>query len=206
MNKNAFTLAETLIVLVIIGVVAAITIPATVTRANNEQLTAGAKKSYNTIKTAVKTAEQEYGPKASWILGPDAAGAVNTYLKPYLDILKDCESDSGCFEESFTDFSGEPYDGFEDAYKFMTVDGMSWGYVHSSTPVSRLLYVDVNGPKKPNKLGRDVFIFSMGGTRNIGDRSESLIGEPYGINATDDCTSTGKTCLIKIIKEGKMNY
>lgn len=102
--KSAFTLAEVLITLGIIGIVAAMTMPALIQKNNNRVVETRLKKFYSSINQAVKMAEVDYGDKKIWY--QDLAGAelddegkpvpgsseaekwFNKYLAPYMKIIK----------------------------------------------------------------------------------------------------------------------
>ena len=102
--KRAFTLAEVLITLGIIGVVAAMTMPTLIQKNNNKVVETRLMKFYSTINQAIKMAEVDYGDKKYWY--EDLAGAefdkdgkpvpgssaqekwFNKYLAPYMKILK----------------------------------------------------------------------------------------------------------------------
>ncbi|MEE3350197.1 MAG: type II secretion system protein, partial [Candidatus Gastranaerophilaceae bacterium] len=71
-KKVAFTLAEVLITLGIIGVVAALTLPALMQNYRNHVVEARLKKFYTTFNQAIKLAEVEHGDKKYWYL--DARG------------------------------------------------------------------------------------------------------------------------------------
>jgi len=73
MRKNAFTLAETLITLGIIGIVAAILIPMAVDNYEKKQVPLRLKKMYNTLWNAIGMAEAENGPTDNWEFENDAA-------------------------------------------------------------------------------------------------------------------------------------
>ena len=64
MKKGAFTLAEVLLTLAIIGVVAAMTVPSLMTSTEDKKLGAAAKKAYNTLQNAVtlKQAQTDLNP------------------------------------------------------------------------------------------------------------------------------------------------
>lgn len=64
--KNGFTLAEVLITLGIIGVVAAITIPTLIQKQTNNIIEGRLKKFYTTINQAVLLSENEFGNKSLW--------------------------------------------------------------------------------------------------------------------------------------------
>ncbi len=64
MKKGAFTLAEVLLTLAIIGVVAAMTVPSLMTSTEDKKLSAAAKKAYNTLQNAItlKQAQTDLTP------------------------------------------------------------------------------------------------------------------------------------------------
>ena len=65
-RKAAFTLAEVLITLGIIGIVAAMTLPALIQKNNNRIVETRLQKFYSSINQAVQIAEFEYGDKSYW--------------------------------------------------------------------------------------------------------------------------------------------
>ena len=102
-KKNAFTLAEVLITLGIIGIVAAMTLPALVQKYRNQVVETRLKKFYSAMNQAVKMAEVDYGDKKIWYQdlyglavdseGNPIEGSSNVdiwfqkYLAPYLKIV-----------------------------------------------------------------------------------------------------------------------
>ncbi len=71
--QKAFTLAEVLITLGIIGIVAAMTLPVLIQKNNNRVVETRLMKFYSAINQAVKMAETDYGEKSYWY--EDLAGA-----------------------------------------------------------------------------------------------------------------------------------
>ena len=102
MKKTAFTLAEVLITLGIIGVVAALTMPALVSNHRKKVAETRLAKFYSTMNQAIKMAEADYGDLSNWDVlqsgfNEDADGNqttpkslewFNKYLKPYLKLTK----------------------------------------------------------------------------------------------------------------------
>ena len=206
-HVRAFTLAEVLLTLAIIGVVAALTIPAVITKVTKDQYVVGLKKAYNTLKAVEGNAVQEHGELENWYL---SSGSIfEQYLKPHFDILKDCseETDEACFATG--DYRllsnktvGNPNE--VSGYKFVTSDGVAF-LVQSGDWKYPEMYitVDVNGSKKPNQFGKDVFVFEFfkNGVK------------PYGYYSSQEdidnnCSSEGEglTCAIKVLSEGAINY
>ncbi len=117
----AFTLAEVLITLGIIGIVAAMTLPALIQRNNNKITEVRLKRFYTAINQAVLMAEAEYEDRKYWF--EDLKGAeldadgkpvkgsspaekwFNKYLGKHLPILHSKLLDNGSFIVYFTDGS-----------------------------------------------------------------------------------------------------
>lgn len=66
-GKKAFTLAEVLITLGIIGIVAAMTMPSLIQNYKKKEYSARLKKFYSTMQQAIKLSEIENGPAAGWV-------------------------------------------------------------------------------------------------------------------------------------------
>lgn len=79
LDKSAFTLAEVLITLGIIGVVSALTLPVLVQKYRNNVVETKLKKFYSEINQAIQLSEAEYGAKETWYLDSDAYGMLGDY-------------------------------------------------------------------------------------------------------------------------------
>ena len=92
--KKAFTLAEVLITLGIIGVVAAMTMPSLVGKYRQKTVEARLEKFYSAANQAIKLSEVKNGPKEYWDLCQGGGGTMscedwyNKYLKDYLKTIK----------------------------------------------------------------------------------------------------------------------
>ncbi len=179
LKKAAFTLAETLITLTIIGVIAALTIPTLISKYQKHTYVVGLKKAYSQLQNAFKMIPITQGCSpgdfdcAGWndnknIDGQEFNGNISNkrayLLSKQFKINKLCYY--GSTDEICRKASNIVDDGASRAY-FFTNDGMIWnGYSY---------IVDVNGFKGPNQIGRDIFRF------RITDQSyESLYGIPQG--------------------------
>ena len=94
-KKIAFTLAEVLITLGIIGVVAAMTIPTLIANYQEKVTITRLKEAYSMLSQAYQFAVNENGSPASWKFGtdmfdPNAHVAMANYFKPYLRLSADC--------------------------------------------------------------------------------------------------------------------
>ena len=94
-KKAAFTLAEVLITLGIIGIVAAMTIPTLISNYQEKATVTKLKETYSMLSQAYQFAVNENGSPASWKFGIDmydqnAHVAMANYFKPYLKLSADC--------------------------------------------------------------------------------------------------------------------
>jgi len=220
MKKNAFTLAEVLLTMAIIGVVAALTIPAVITKVTKDQYVTGLKKAYNTLKAVEREAIEKHGPMENWDWSGNVTVQFEKYFLPHFDVLKNCgaTTDEGCFAKELTWLDGSSVVDLDNSayYRIVTSDGMSWTYCRTglTTPLyyRGWLYIDVNGLKGPNRFGRDIFSFYIYPS-NLGIKP---FGSYYvdGVNpmpaslvdSSCNTSSNGSNCAAKVLTEGAMNY
>ena len=220
--RKAFTLAEVLLTLAIIGVVAAITIPAVVTKVTKDQYVVGLKKAYNTLKAVEREAVQEHGPMENWdwSSGLDPTAEFEKYFLPHFDVIKNCgaTTEEGCFAEELTLLDGSTWGNLNSTsfYRIVTSDGMSWVYARAggTAPLAlrSIFWVDVNGLKGPNRFGRDIFEFpvfpSNLGIKPAGSYEfNGVTPTPTStVDASCNTSSDGGNCATKVLSEGAMNY
>ena len=205
---KGFTLAEVLITLGIIGVVAALTIPTLISNYQKSQTISQLKKAYSELSQAVKLSEIDNGPSQNWDWGIQGGESTstdffNTFWKPYLRVQKICTTYKDC---SYTNSTYDMVNGGPSWLSLATntsrtllalQDGtilciVSSSYDSDGNPISyRFIYADINGAKKPNSIGRDVFVFTLS--------SSGLT--PYG-TANDCITTDSRHCAAKIISDG----
>ena len=73
-SKKGFTLAEVLITLGIIGIVAALTIPSLIEKHQKRVTAERLKKMYTTLRTAIELAELDNGSRENWTFASDQEG------------------------------------------------------------------------------------------------------------------------------------
>ncbi|MBR1754803.1 type II secretion system protein, partial [bacterium] len=161
---RGFTLAEVLITLGIIGVVAALTIPTLMQKTNDKEIVTGLKKNVKVFQDAIDMAVLENGKLSDWNLVPDdieSANKVVEYLSPHLKFSTICEN-SECDAypiKQFNVLKGEVYPlsnlPFNELPRLVLTDG-SVATIRPGTD-SIAIYIDLNGKKGPNTLGRDIF-------------------------------------------------
>ena len=198
---GAFTLAEVLITLGIIGVVAAMTMPSLMQHYKRQQATARIKKFVSVINQALISAENDLGAREDWVIGEmsnsdSAYNFLNTYIKPYIksaDIEKRTLFGMNMATLRFVDGSqmsvkiGACYD----------------------------IWYDINGEKGPNEKGKDIFVFILcknGGCNFNSNQVRGFYCAPTGYHfptheqLIDNCknyrTDGGEYCTILLEQNG----
>lgn len=211
-TKNGFTLAETLMTLMIIGVIAAMTIPTLKRSAGEQETVAGMKKAYSTLCQVVMLSENDNGPLARWNMN-DETKFFQTYLLPYYNVIKDCGADSNCFGPPIYHPNGTSvYGNHANSYKAILADGTR--LTTAAQGAHTHVHIDLNGSKPPNSLGADVFMFTVtkaGFTdygHNVSDGGVYYFGQGLTREAAlTECKSTGYTCGALIMMDGgKIKY
>ncbi len=180
--KNAFTLAETLIVIGIIGVVAALTLPNLNHATGDKETVTRVKKIYSSLTDAVDRAQVIYGDFDTWFNDLSSQEEKNERfakrVTEFLKVSKDCGFGEGCWADAPLYYFADEDDGrihFENyletmqsvnTYMVSLADGVSLGFdCGAATDDGCFDYkirVDVNGPNKgKNTTGVDNFDFSI---------------------------------------------
>ena len=87
-KEKGFTLAEVLVTLVIIGVVAAITIPTLMQNYKQNETSSKLKKFYSMMKQVYLKSELDNGKFEDWENNISSEHYFTTYLAPYLNYMK----------------------------------------------------------------------------------------------------------------------
>ena len=189
LTKSAFTLAETLIVMGIIGVVAALTLPNLNSSTGDKEKIVKVKKIYQNLSDAIGRAEAVYGPINEWTITKNEGSIVNVLnpssverITEFLKISKNCAiaSNQGCFNQSGVNYANgtiwKKIDELACYYKFILADGSSVA-VGPDDVIGGLgetldrgilnFYVDIDGPNKgASTLGKDIFYFKVANNTN----------------------------------------
>lgn len=251
--RPAFTLAEVLITLGIIGIVAAMTIPSLVNHYQNTQYIIQLKKFYTNFNQTLSKISSDNGCVNDLkCTGLFAAGTTNnslgTAVVKYFKVTKNCgiSPNQGCWSSSVNTYIDGQGTGTNivdynanvgAAYQFVTADGMSvllHNYGDASSGFSAdcanawsnsgsgymsktcgIVLVDVNGLKKPNYIGRDIFSFWITSAKGVilypngaEDDKQGGAGSYWWDGTTKRCvTNNGWQCTGRVVEEGwEMNY
>lgn len=230
-KNNAFTISEFIMSLIVIGIIAAMTIPSIVSVYTERAAIVTLKKYYSTLSNAYVMLQREFGSYEDW--APKTEGhaqsrATAEKLEPYLKIAKKCDVNTpGCWaktldlsKKGYTAYAADYGNGSSGVISYRLQDGVNicldlwspytdiWGIKHETKTDARFLvvYVDTNGDKKPNAMGHDVFAFVFTDQRGL---------LPSGADSNRYCNRksgggkesfSGYTCTAKALREGAINY
>ena len=171
MKNKAFTLAEVLVTLMIIGVIASITIPTLKKVSDEKAYVAGALKAYSELSSATKSLKRTEGPISMWT-SYSSASAANDVMAKYKKIMpsvgvpsssykiqtlnnEDSSLGSGTFSNSNTTITAA--DGA--IYNLAFINNCT--AAGAASKACFRMVVDVNGTKDPNMIGVDVYAFDV---------------------------------------------
>lgn len=161
MKKNGFTLAEILITLGVIGVVSALTMPTLIKKYQQHVTVTLLKKTYTELNQAVKFAEAEYGDMENWDWGINGINFFNKYFSRYIKIK---ETTRGNDNTTYYQISGKVENRFyvmkTSSVPIITVNS-GYTMILDEDNNSKAFFIDINGHKKPNTFGKDMFLFSL---------------------------------------------
>ena len=145
--KSAFTLAEVLITLVVVGVIAALTIPTVIYKTKKTEYSVRLKKFYSTMNQVIKLSQAKGKNWEDWASVSHSGYDVDTvdsflneYALPYLSYVKK-----------------EIKDRRNEQFVFVYLNDGSIFYAKKGECID--FEFDVNGNKKPNTFGKDMFVF-----------------------------------------------
>ena len=222
MKKTGFTLAEVLITLTIIGVIAAITIPNLMQKWGDHADIQKVKEAYSILSNAVQMTVRENGslsetePSAS-----DLQNMIAQYLKVKEQMIDRQNCDYG-WNTNGTKQTNPKGDcgymkGFGGGYSsdnaissknaLILENGMIFKVSRFASNLSNTyhIFMDINGKKGPNQYGYDIFWFYL-----YRDSNKLRPASDWGSWASCDTSKSGWTsgiaCTDWVIKKGNMDY
>lgn len=199
-ESSAFTLAEVLITLGIIGVVAAMTLPTLINETQRKQDGVKIKKFYSVMQQAIIMSERDNGSAADWLQPAairDEDGKIvdynkaatleifNQYLAPYIKTVQKQQNTSPMV--TFADGS--------------TIDMTKGNCID--------IIFDLNGSKQPNTFGRDQFDFLLcdsnynerylGKDKYFGPHSQATLTQQGREAALQTCKTNPDTCGVLLL-------
>lgn len=219
--KRAFTLAEVLITLGIIGIVAAMTIPTLITKIQKRKLETQLEATYSVIQQAMKNAQGEGSDfQTAFTDGSDEAMKewFEEYIMPNLKVESVCYNKAGCWHKfgEAKDLTGnnnswETVNGWGTNIITFTIAKGAWFDMDGHAPSScngpfgintdstcLVIYFDVNGNSKPNRVGKDIYVLvqtDKGLVPAGSDRTKAQVEQNCN-------TGSGYWCLQKVKNDG----
>lgn len=214
-RKIGFTLAEVLITLTIIGVVASLTIPVLTRNIQNTQNKVAWKKAFSEFsQAAMMLANDNDGSLAG--LSSSQNSFMNNFL-PYLKYVKLCYAGvpagtDGCWHaaDKFYELDGDIYNSdWSPKARLILSNGIlvTFSYHGSTCTYAEVpnddgcgnIAVDVNGYKSPNTVGIDIYrayVLRDGTVIPYGTQGDDFYNDPAGQNCDLKTSpdSTGWNC------------
>ena len=164
--KRAFTLAEVLVTIGLIGVVAAMTLPMMVEGYRKKQTATQLKAMYSVLSQAVYLSVAENGETKYWNNALSSKDYYEVYLKKYLVFVNSEVNNSNISKLiTYKTLNGEvigPGYGYKEeidtSYLGVLANG-AFVFVWVGKNFSPTIMVDINGLKNPNRMGIDLFHF-----------------------------------------------
>jgi len=165
-KKSGFTLAEVLVTLMVIGIIATITIPTLLQTTNERELKTAWKKTFSDLSQAYKLITQDNSGSFQALCSNDDQICLRDKFAAHLNVIKTCTTaqlpgncwhnkDLNVFDQVLSDNSGLVLNN--GTYISLDMDSK-----HCTVILDGMLYcgkivVDVNGAKGPNIEGKDIF-------------------------------------------------
>lgn len=201
MNHQAFTLAEVLITIVVIGIVAAMTLPTVIQKHRKQVVETSLARFYTNIQQAVRLAEAEYGDKLYW----DEMGNSCTFKDENAENLE-CEEGSETALQWYNKYLAK-YLKSTNVEAAIGSNKHTAVYVYFIDGTAMVLYSDgtnfylnpkyINDKDRTQEFGTVAFPFSF-------DKTKGFV--PYNYNGTYKQTckqgSNGNGCTMVIAENG----
>jgi len=198
--QQAFTLAEVLITLGIIGILAAMTIPNLLQSSQEGQLVAGLLKFNSTLQQAVQMWKVDidcYSDAYTCLAQQGLADEVSSNFDQIGKLMKISQKAAGATNANWLPEKTLDYDGISITWhnyrtnggtcKYLLQDGMIFSV--DVDPAGFMILVDVNGPKPPNRIGKDTFHFTIGYNSQKDISYYTRSPEPYVCSLSEICDS-----------------
>ncbi len=200
-RQKGFTLAEVLIALAVIGVIAAITIPNLMAAYRKQVIITKLKKVYSIFSDATNRSLMENGGiitsnYCTYVYNLCLEDVHDLVMVPHVKFLKYCPAntsgDNCPFRNSPSLYGGmHPFTSSTAGY---LLDDGTWIGIWNWDNVGTMIVIDVNGSLAPNKYGQDAFVLRL--TKN------GLIPESHNGCINNGASYAGHGCFAKIVKDG----
>lgn len=213
--KYGFTLAEVLITLGIIGIVAAMTIPTLIKNTQDSEFKSAWKKAFSELSQADQQIITDNG-------GQDFTGQCSNFnniclRNLFMEKLKSIKQCNNSITDGCVVGNSKFMDGTTVSFASLNINNNTWPAIITPSGWSILfrahetnclqpfpfecgyIQVDVNGLKPPNIAGRDIYFIGVVKTKLVPFGAQ---GDPYW-NPDSDCAAggTGVACSAKYLQQ-----
>ena len=211
--KTAFTLAEVLVTLGIIGVVSAMTVPSLMQNHQRKTYVTQLHKVYNELSQALMQYQTDKNAVNLTEAGLNSEAAFGVFLKKYFNVVQDCGQEmTPCFSNEYKKISGVNVAFSCTANCSVLASGAAIGTYHEIEAYGKksiiAIPVDINGQKGPNILGRDAFFMLLFKNGVIDDMNvdpdvppSKEAREKIAAGCFTDNSSEWHGCLSKILND-----
>ena len=216
-RKYGFTLAETLLILVIVGVISIMVLPTIQSMSEKREFVNRARKGYSVLQQTTYRIAAELGYPVGDFDFIGRQDFFPIFLRQIKKIKICTEANQGCFHSGHsTALDSSTAENYDHAETVVSDDGIAYGWelaITNPTVCSNkgfypedianckgIFIVDVNGNGAPNRHGRDIFFFGAIDGKGI---------VPAGSgNKSADCNvgNKGFTCAAKVLRDSRMAY
>lgn len=165
---SAFTLAEVLVTLGIIGVVASLTMPGLMGNYQKKANITAMKKAYSVLNQAYMNIVREQGIDAVSMCPTNDSKCLGDMFKSELKLISgelwipNGGGVANCWEDKTITNAGEQH------YCTVSADGIVYDFdmewQRTAGRINAYIMIDTNGPKRPNKFGKDRYAFTINDT------------------------------------------
>lgn len=222
-SKIAFTLAEVLITLGIIGVVAAMTIPSLIQSYKEKATVTAVKQSYSIFAQALKMVTID-NPDLSALTDSKLSAKENSQImfneiSKHIKKVKSCDVDKKCMGNTYyLNLNNEKvsnWDTYNNLVTGVLANGTSFWILSLPASISGeetyagQIGIDINGNKRPNKFGVDFFWFTFNKNGELfAGRGQGPGGTYWNceLSPSNSNWSNGYGCSEWIITHENMDY
>ena len=222
-SKIAFTLAEVLITLGIIGVVAAMTMPSLIQSYKEKATVTAVKQSYSIFAQALKMVTID-NPDLSALTDSSLSAKENSQImfneiSKHIKKVKSCDVDKKCMGNTYyLNLNNEKvsnWDTYNNLVTGVLANGTSFWILSLPASISGeetyagQIGIDINGNKRPNKFGVDFFWFTFNKDGELfAGRGQGSGGTYWNceLSPSNSNWSNGYGCSEWIITHENMDY
>ena len=214
--RNGFTLAEVLVAIGIIGVIAAITLPALNANISNSTFEKQILKFYTQTEKAFDLYALDNDTDT--ILAPDFE--EEDFAKKYYNIARVCNESKDCFAKEYTNINADKTIDIDDIKLGAKAYCLQDGSVFSISVDNNVdddaaqfpITVDTNGVKGPNIIGRDLWTIYVHRDGSLNDEvftpkfklesTDEVVNAALAGNMSDCLNGSADKCFTNFVKNG----